>query len=399
MVNQSGYYHKLHDYISQDKVRIYLVLSPPRTGSTLMEAVLSQNRNIDFAIHEPFVQLGYYGENAEDGYKTIVEKVDSFDKNGRINVLVKEMSHWLDAGEEYKRFLLLVSDSVLFLIRNPMLSMESRIKKVLQVWEMRDKPQLIDWLARETQTEIGEYSLATQKRLLDTYAQKFGHESWAELRGIKFQEQDYRYFGDLLGIEGLFPAESSGWTGLDREITYLDEANRDFMIVDSTEFRLRPGQIIQGIFEAWNMDAPKNVEIKGRGYETDGLDIRMQKAHYRLWYDSLMDSSEIRLPTERVPKISGFPDEIRAHLEELAIPIYLKSFTNSRRVKRDFPGTNGFDLETVDPYLFALMHGKETRNGIFASPNGYDHETWDVWRKSIVKKNLNNEGDFRGRRK
>lgn len=396
MVSQSLYYQKLSNYISQDKVSIHLILSPPRTGSTLMEAVLSQNNNIDLAVHEPFVQLGYYGDNAEDGYKTLVEKVESCGNNGRVNVLVKEMSHWLDTEEEYKRFLSLVRNPVLFLIRNPLLSMESRIKKVLQVWEVRDKPELIEWLAKEMDIRTDEYSLSVQKRLLNMYAQRFNFKDWNDLRDSKFQEQNYGVFGDLLAIKGLFPIENSGWAGLDREITYLDKSKRDFIIIDSTEFRLSPSKITQRVFDAWNMEKSESVE--NRSYETKKLDIRMQKAHYRLWYDSLTRSSDIRLPTEKTPRIRDFPDQIRTHLEEVAIPIYLRSFMNKRRVEGSNFTTENFDLEAIDPYTFSLIEGwgnRTHKNNSFIR----DSETWKIWNKSLLKLFPGQEGDFAGRRR
>lgn len=136
-------------------------------------------------------------------------------------MLIKEMSHWLGANQEYKRFLPLVKDPVLILIRNPLLSIESRLRKVLQVWQMREKSELIAWLQENLGTDGNQETIEAQTCLLDGFALSFGSPSWESLLADRFARQDYRDFGLLLKIEGLFPAESSGWEALGEELVWL----------------------------------------------------------------------------------------------------------------------------------------------------------------------------------
>jgi hypothetical protein len=146
MAKQSKSYQELKKLVDRGRVNFRLILSPPRTGSTLMEAVLSQFEEGQLCCHEPFVELGYYGGNAEDGYQKILTRAREASESGSVNILIKEMSHWLGVNQEYGRFLPLVKDPALVLIRNPLLSLESRLRKVLQVWQMREKSELIAWL-------------------------------------------------------------------------------------------------------------------------------------------------------------------------------------------------------------------------------------------------------------
>ncbi len=51
------YYEKLKTMVHAGLLDIKLLLSPPRTGSTLMETSFSRNRSIVANVHEPFIIL------------------------------------------------------------------------------------------------------------------------------------------------------------------------------------------------------------------------------------------------------------------------------------------------------------------------------------------------------
>ena len=67
---------KLQKIIDRGQANIRLILASPRTGSTLVEALLSQNNEIQASCHEPFVMLGYYGEDSGDGYRRLIEAIE-----------------------------------------------------------------------------------------------------------------------------------------------------------------------------------------------------------------------------------------------------------------------------------------------------------------------------------
>lgn len=396
-------YLKLKSLVERGQVNIRLILSPPRTGSTLMEAVLSQLKDGQQSCHEPFVKLGYYGGDAEDGYQRILSKVRNSPKDGPVNILVKEMSHWLSVNREYERLLPLVNDPVLVLIRNPLLSMESRIRKVLQVWQIRERPVLMEWLRTNLRKKTSGKDLNGQRDLLDEFALSVSERNWESLLEKKFAEQDYRVFGELLAIGNLFPSSSSGWEGLRDEVNYLKQTTRDFVVIDSTEFRLAPQFYYQEIAGKWNVRGKHQVMRKID--QVDNLEIRMHKPHYRLWYDTLLKNREVKPPTETVAHLGMFPENIASHLRLVAIPVYIQAFLDEHRIKNDeivfsgeSVGLNGKKLKDVDPYVTALLCPEMFKSNNPFPSGRVDPETWRVWHQ-CYSDSVTREGNFPGRRK
>jgi hypothetical protein len=388
---------KLQSLIDCGQTSIRLILAPPRTGSTLVEALLSQNDGIQASCHEPFVMLGYYGEDSKDGYRRLIEAIEKnkSEMNVPITLLVKEMSHWLAVKREFEKLLPLVSDPVLFLIRNPLLSMESRIKKVLQVWKMKEKPALIDWLSSSPFSVEEGYirtNLELQRSMLDKFAQSYGIRDWKSLLEKQFAEQDYRMFGELLKIGNLFPLENAGWRGLRDEIEYLEKEKRKYIVVDGTEFRLASEYFCRAIFREWGFnDSEQKIDW---GSRLKGVDIRMDKPHYRLWYDSLLDGDGVKPPTEIAAPLSKFPEDISQYLRDVAIPIYIKAFLSESRVAGETSriNRNKERLREIDPYVSTLLDPELLR----AERVGVDKEhieTWRFWKDLLLAKSAR-EGNF-----
>lgn len=106
----STFFELIRNMVDSGVLDIKLILSPPRTGSTLMETSFSKSPIIDVRIHEPFIVLRKGIE--EDGYKMIFDEikpmVDSADPSRQIHIVIKEMSHWLEINNGYERFFQLV---------------------------------------------------------------------------------------------------------------------------------------------------------------------------------------------------------------------------------------------------------------------------------------------------
>lgn len=396
-------YQKLKDLVEGGQVNIRLILSPPRTSSTLTEVILSQLEDGQRSCHEPFVDLGYYGGDAEEGYRRILSKVEDSPQNGPVNILVKEMSHWLSVDREYERLLPLVNNPVLILIRNPLLSMESRIRKVLQVWQLREKPALVEWFRQNLRKETGGEGLDGQRNLLDEFALSVGEQNWESLLERKFAEQDYRVFGELLAVGNLFPSFCSGWEGLRDEVNFLKQTARNFVVIDSTEFRLSPQFYYQEIAGRWNVQG--NHQVMGKINQIDSLEIRMYRLHYRLWYDTLLNSREVKPPTETVVHLGMFPESIASHLRQVAIPIYIQTFLDEHRIvndemilSRETVGLNGKELKEIDPYVTALLCPEMFESDNSFSDGWVDPETWGVWHQCYSGSKIR-EGSFSGRRK
>ena len=296
---------KLQSLIDRGQASIRLILAPPRTGSTLIETLLFQNNGIQASCHEPFVMLGYYGEDSKDGYRRLIEAIEKNKSkmNVPITLLVKEMSHWLAVKREFEKLLPLVSDPVLFLIRNPLLSMESRIKKVLQVWKMKEKPALIDWLSSSPFSVEEGYiktDLELQRSMLDKFAQSYGIRDWKSLLKSNFAWARLQNVWRITENRQSFPLESAGWEGLRNEMEYLRKRKRKYMIVDGTEFRLSPEYFYRAICREWGLsDSEQKINWDGR---LEGVNIRMDKPHYRLWYDTLLNGGGVK-PRQKLRRL------------------------------------------------------------------------------------------------
>lgn len=365
------YYEEISSLVNSGKLEIRLILSPPRTGSTLMEACFWMNPGVEAQCHEPFVRLGYYGEGAESGYQAIYESIGSSDlskREGTTTLVAKEMSHWLATSGEFERFLPLVKDPVILLIRNPLLTAESRLVKVLEILYMRERPVLQDWLldryphfrGKHVRAGVDNKSpLALQQSLLDFHAQNNDYVEWRVMVEEKMKEKDYRIFGEILQLDRILPLTGSGWGGLLIEMEFLERHNRQFAVVDGTEYRLSPRYIAQELCTRWGL-VFDDAMLQWRGNEIAQLHTRQEKAHYRVWYDTLITSRGIKPPTEVPPKLGAFPDFLARHLVEVDLPIYFKVFNHEYRVRSEGKlldqeiSSDGKTLRDIDP-IFATL--------------------------------------------
>ena len=128
-------------------------------------------------------------------------------KSNLINLLIKEISRDLLPGEEYKRLLMISGSPPILLIRNPLLSVESKIKAILKGLNRRVSFSLQEVLHRqigtikvspgnETQTD----ELSSQMRLLDHYALSKGFNGWQGMLEETFKAQDYKLFEEICKV-------------------------------------------------------------------------------------------------------------------------------------------------------------------------------------------------------
>ena len=164
---QKKYFNLLKKLLTENRLNILFVIAPPRSNSTVVEYVLSLSGSIDIVCHEPFIGAHKIDFDPEAGYKIIYEKIggdDFLNSNTTKTLLIKEMSQWIFENQEYKYFLSLTKNRILFLIRNPLLSVESRIRRVLK--SLNSRP-----------------GLSLQQYLLDYFAKKDGFTNFND--GVK----------------------------------------------------------------------------------------------------------------------------------------------------------------------------------------------------------------------
>jgi len=162
-MNDGPYYQKLKSLLEAGRLSIYIIIAPPRTNSSLVEHVMGNSPDIGHECHEPFLMAGHDNFDPDHGYQQIYESIggQQFERsNEKTGVVVKEMSHWIGKNDEYKRLVELATGPVIILIRDPLLSVESRIRRVLTTMDMR-------------------YSIELQRYLLDDMAAERGFSDWA----------------------------------------------------------------------------------------------------------------------------------------------------------------------------------------------------------------------------
>ena len=354
------YFAEFKKLIETNAIEVKLILSPPRTGSTLMESSFAQNVMIDLQIHEPFIDQRK--SVSTEAYKKIVlasEEAES-SPDHPTQFLIKEMAHWLMLNGEHQRFLSLIEKPVIVLIRNPLLSTESRIKKVLETLYLREKgavhETLLSYYSRKSDgknwnevmaiytseqsipenEEISELNkelyetLTSQRLLLDYYALTKGYGSWAEMIQLAFDNRDYGSFEEILTDERIFSMEDGGWEATEKLVAYMNANAKQSVIVDSSDFRLEPEQIVPRLCEVW--DVPFSEGMISWGSNSKKLSTDQTRPHQTIWYDRLQNSTGIEPPNEFCPIPSDFPASIAEHLLAVDLPIYARLLANTSRI-------------------------------------------------------------------
>ncbi len=371
MVNEDGfisYYESLKTMATEGQIDIKLIISPPRTGSTLMESSFSMNEAIDAKIHEPFIVLRK--EKAEVAYKNIYNTVISLNSSQRKkNIIIKEMSHWLTLQNEYEQFLTLVKSPIIILIRNPLLNTESKIKKILETLDLREKQSvrkaLLDYYAhskkeKDWTTYLAKFALVPdnkvedeavrlyrrttrseqlsefevfplQRWLLDYYAISKGYKRWKVMLKEACDAGEYKKFEEILKNKDIYDIEGTGWRATARLIDCLENKGHQLLILDSTDYRLSPETIVPLLCKKWEIPFSENMIHWG---EKDlGLYTGQAKSHQSIWYDRLQHSKKIELPTEHALPPESFPDFIAHQIMENDLPMYVKMMRSASRIK------------------------------------------------------------------
>lgn len=355
------YFERLKQLKECKRLKIYLVIAPPRANSTVIEHALGNSPDIEHECHEPFLGARHDGFDFEHGYKQIYDSIggDPFYESGRsTSVVVKEMSHWIGRNGEYKRLFELTTEPVLILIRNPLLTVESRLRQVVKGLDMRYSLDLQRYLLDHTAVKRGFPSwelmlrdafsekptvsldflkiragkerlydtpiLTLQNLMLDQLSQSEGYTNWRDLIQKKlYSEFDYTFFSEiLLSNKRRSIFEEIEFKKLDEEVDYLKVAEIDFFIIDTTDMRIQPEIFMSLVCQKLNLSFTMDV-VKWGDKEID-FHTEQKQEFEKLWYDTLFSSSRINPPTEIPPKLSMFPEHMQNYLKEFNLPIYRK---------------------------------------------------------------------------
>ncbi len=329
------YYNKLKTLVDNGRLSMVIVISPPRSNSSVVEHILSLSPDILNACHEPFLGARKEGFESDTGYKNIYDSIggEEFEKSeNKTSVVVKEMAHWIGANDEYKNLVALTSRPVLALIRNPLLTVESRIRRVVKTLDMRSglslQQSLFNELAvdngfqngaellsssdkevqsvlREIQPEDGSLKnlynkpvLSVQNNLLDYYARKNGYVNWRDLIDKKlYKEQDYRFFERILKINTQRTSfEENEFKKLDEIVKYLKTKNLSYVVFDTTDIRAEPDTQLREL--CLKLEVSFSPEMMSWGEKPVNFHTQQHNEYEKLWYDRLFLSSELHSPKE-----------------------------------------------------------------------------------------------------
>lgn len=369
------YYNKLKTLVDDGRLSVFIVIAPPRSNSSVIEHVLSLSPDIHNACHEPFLGARKEDFEADAGYRQIYESIggEVFENsNDQTSVVVKEMAHWIGSNNEYKNLISLTHRPVVLLIRNPLLTVESRIRRVLKTLDMRPglslQQSLLDDLARDNGFQNGVDFLSSseadiqlilqkiqldipgikdlyhapvlsvQNNLLDYYARKSGYVNWRDLLDQKlYKGREYRFFESILKVNtNRANFEENEFKKLDEIMRYLKVSEQPYVVFDTTDIRAEPNHQLRELCLKLGISfSPEMIN-----WDEKPVDFYTQQheEYEKIWYEKLFLSSELNFPNEVPPTLEMFPDFVQKYLREFNLPIYAdlsKEKNLSSEIKRE----------------------------------------------------------------
>jgi hypothetical protein len=133
-------YEVLRERVAAGELRLILLLSPPRTGSTVLANALAQRLQVDALLTEPAAQHALlHDERVPETFKLIEGTAPALTSHGAPSrpavVLVKEISQHIGPDNEWRAWRSLF-EKTLVLVRAPILALESLILMTLGMVEL-----------------------------------------------------------------------------------------------------------------------------------------------------------------------------------------------------------------------------------------------------------------------
>ncbi len=334
IIIQENYYSKLQDLFNNKLNKLYLIIAPPRSGSTLLEKVLSGSKNISEDIHEPFMEFGRREGNINEAYQKICNLLNKSPNKSK-NILIKEMSQDIIRKNVFKKLLCLTNKIIILNIRDPFLCAESRIKAMLRASPIALKDPTKKFILNKLKKRMEKYefneiynkylkndSTEFNRKLLDAYAKIMNYVCWEDYVNNFIEMRDYREFEDFLFSDKERFMMGFGWEEISIIEKYLENKKMTLLIIDSTDFRTNPKKYAKQICKLWGIKYKKDMLTWKKGaYKHVG----------EVWYSSINDSSFVKSHIETSITIDKFPVAVQEYLKKIAIPIYKRLY--SKRLK------------------------------------------------------------------
>ena len=257
------------DAIRARHTAVYVIVSPPRGGSTAFARVFWEHPSVGYYSHEPFEVTYYRKEGLAEVAARLADPLDlaaidsATERPRGDSLVIKEMPY--QVGEHFPLLARLATEPLVFLLRDPRLNIASRIEKKLAV-----------------------------------------------------------------GDSPFFPLIETGWALIAQQIDYCRQQGIAYVIVEASDFRNAPASVFPQVFAAFGLDfTPAMLSWPAHpDVEIDNLD----GAHTHLYRRVLM-STGVEPATEAIPPLDVFPMEhgVRDHVAE-SLEIYHHLCRDARRI-------------------------------------------------------------------
>lgn len=254
--------------------RPVLIVAPPRSASTAFARALGRHSAFNRYIHEPCGLYSY-----ED--TTLAVVLDALAEL-EPDTLMKEMTFQIQDRSLAASFLRHCRHPILFLVRSPLLTLESRVRMVLTD------------LANEDRTSADDKARIRQA-----------------IEAKKYQDLD-----DLV-TEDTFPLYRTGWTDLGRQLALCREEGIDHVVVDASRFRSEPEAVLRAVCDRLDLEfEPAMLRWAPRSALPPGALER-----HAIWYARVGESTGVLPPEDVAVDEAHLPARFRAHLPD-AIAVY-----------------------------------------------------------------------------
>ncbi|MEA3357205.1 MAG: hypothetical protein U9Q67_02125 [Patescibacteria group bacterium] len=241
----------------------YLIIAPPRSASTSLARVLFNNSKIKSYDHEP---CDYYcHDNA--GIESIINELKKHAPD-----LIKEMTFQMGTGKVSKIFLEKARKPIIFQIRHPHLTIESRIRMVLNV--MLDDSEVQESIKDRIKNAVS--------------------------------KQVYDSLDDIL-TEKVFPLEYIGWEALENQIMYCNENDISYIVTDAYDFRNHPKEHVTELCKRLGLE----FEDQMINWEKAPKFIIANLPEQAIWYKRILEGKGIEPPLEVKITLGQFPNRFR----------------------------------------------------------------------------------------
>lgn len=253
-------FEEFSSFLRHKHERIFLIIAPPRTASTALARCFWEIPQIRFYSHEPY-ETCYYERKPE---------TEAF----------KNLTNPIDLGTKYKAK---NNNENSWLLIKEMPYQVGIDEKFNHLLSLVTEPIIV--LIRDPRLNI--------------------------MSRIKKRKEAQQ--------EVYFPLIETGWEFLNVQLRIMKENDKDFFILDSTDFRERTPEIIKKMMKKFRvfLDPVSLLDwIPNPNIELDNLNGR-----HRHLYKRVLSSNSIVKPYEEMPEINDFPDYFKNHVLD-ALKIY-----------------------------------------------------------------------------